>query len=798
MDPGNYSAQESEPRIQKFWEQEKIYKFQENSKTPIFSIDTPPPTVSGKMHVGHAFSYTQQDFIARYKRMQGYNLFYPFGTDDNGLATERLIEKEKNIRAVDMSRQEFINICLKELDNNFRPRYIQDWKCIGMSCDFSLFYTTINKHCQKISQQSFLDLYKQGREYRKEAPTIFCPECQTAIAQVELQDKEQSSIFNDIKFKLKEGGEIIIATTRPELLPACVAIFIHPEDKKNKHVLGKKAIIPLFHHEVPILQDQRVAMDKGTGIVMCCTFGDQTDIEWYLAHKLQLKAAINKQGLMTELAGRYQGQKIKEARKNIIEDLKKADLLIKQAPIKHMVNVHERCHTEIEILNTNQWFIRYMDLKEQFLKAGSQLKWHPEHMKNRLDNWIKGLQWDWCISRQRYFGVPFPVWYCGNCQQEILADEKQLPVDPLVDKPPVKQCPKCSHSKFIPEKDVMDTWATSSLTPDIAIGLKPHLRKKLFPMSLRAQAHDIITFWLFNTLVKSQLHYKKNPWKNIAISGWVLDPQGTKMSKSKGNIIEPQSIMQKYSADALRYWASSSKLGEDLAFHEKELVTGQKTITKLWNASKFSLSHLQNYAIKKPKKLETIDSWMLTDLNALVKSCTASFEKYDYQHARAEVDNFFWNTFCDFYLEIIKGRLYNPEKRGKQQQASAHYTLYQSLFTILKLFAPIMPYITEEIYQNFFKKTEEEKSIHLARWPKYDKKRENKKLEETGKEFLTIIKEARMFKTKNNKSLKEPIRLQLPKEYEKKFDKSLMADLISTTNSEISFGKELKIQLKQE
>ncbi len=490
MDIGNYNPQEAETRIQKFWEQESIFKFNEKSKNPIFSIDTPPPTVSGKMHMGHAFSYTQQDFLARYKRMKGFNLFYPFGTDDNGLATERLIEKEKNIKATQMSRQEFIDICLKELNTNFRPKYIQDWKRIGMSCDFSLFYTTINKHCQKISQKSFIDLYNQGREYRKEAPTIFCPECQTAIAQVELTDKELTSTFNDVKFKLKNGGEIIIATTRPELLPACVAIFIHPWDKKNKHLLGKKAIVPLFNHEVPILEDKRVSMDKGTGIVMCCTFGDQTDIEWYKAHKLPLKIAITKQGTMTELAQQYQGQRIKEARKNILEDLKKAEVLINQTPIKHMVNVHERCGTEIEILNTNQWFIRYLDLREQFLKAGSQLKWHPGHMKNRLDNWIKGLQWDWCISRQRYFGVPFPVWYCTDCQQEILADETQLPVDPLIDKPPVKACPKCKNKEFIPEKDVLDTWATSSLTHQIAIGLAgKNIQKKLFPMRLSG--------WLF-------------------------------------------------------------------------------------------------------------------------------------------------------------------------------------------------------------------------------------------------------------------------------------------------------------
>jgi len=794
----NYNPEEAEIRIQKFWEQHAIFKFQASSKKPIYSIDTPPPTVSGKMHMGHAFSYSQQDFIARYKRMQGYNVFYPFGTDDNGLATERLIEKEKHVKATQMSRQEFVDLCLKELDNNFRPKYLSDWKRIGMSCDFSLFYTTINKHCQKISQNSFIQLYKAGREYRKEAPTIFCPECHTAIAQVEMEDRELESTFNDLKFKIKEGGEVIIATTRPELLPACVAVFIHPDDKQHKHLLGKTAIVPLFNQEVPILKDKRVSMEKGTGIVMCCTFGDVSDAAWYLAHKLPLKIAINKQGLMTGLAGKYCSQKIKEARKNITEDLKHQRLITKQTQIKHIVNVHERCKTEIEILNTSQWFIKYLDLKAQFLKAGSQLSWYPEHMKNRLDNWIKGLQWDWCISRQRYFGVPFPVWYCSNCNHEILADESQLPVDPLVDKPLIKACPKCNNNHFIPEKDVMDTWATSSLTPEIATSLVPKLKSKLFPMSLRPQAHDIISFWLFNTLVKSQLHYKKNPWKDVIISGWVLDPSsGEKMSKSKGNIIEPQNIVKQYSADALRYWASSSKLGEDLAFQEKSLVTGQKVITKLWHAAKFSAIHLQDYTPKKPKKLETIDSWMLSKLSLLIKSCTESFNHYDYQHARAAVDDFFWNTFCDFYLEIIKDRLYNPDKRGKQQQASAKYTLYTSLLTLLKLFAPVLPYITEELYQNFFSKHEQAQSIHLSAWPEQDNKQINNKLDAAGEELLNTIKQVRMFKTQHNKSLKEPVLLQLPQNYAKLFDHSLMADLKSTANAEISFGKELKLQLQE-
>ncbi|MBI4159011.1 valine--tRNA ligase [Candidatus Woesearchaeota archaeon] len=788
----NYDAKEAEPRLQKFWEESRIYKFGLESKKPVFSIDTPPPTVSGKMHMGHAFSYSQMDFIARYKRMKGYNLFYPFGTDDNGLPTERLIETEKKVKAVNMDRKEFVKLCLDALEKEFRPKYIQDWKNIGMSCDFSLFYTTINKHCQKISQKSFLELYRKGREYQKEAPTIWCPECMTAIAQVELEDKELKSYFNDVRFKLKDKGEIVISTTRPEMLSACVAIFVNPKDKRHKNLIGKTAVVPVFNNEVRILTDERVEIDKGSGIVMCCTFGDATDIEWYKAYNLPCKVVISREGKMIN-SGKYSGMSIKEARSKIIEDLKKENLILSQKEIMHNVNAHERCGTEIEILETKQWFIKYLDLKVLFLKEGNKIKWHPEHMRVRYDNWVKGLQWDWCISRQRYFGIPFPVWYCKNCEEVILADVKDLPVDPLCNKPKMKKCPKCSCKEFIPEKDVLDTWATSSLTPRIAIELikDENLKKRLFPMSLRAQAQDIITFWLFNTLVKSQLHNKKNPWKDVMISGWGLDPKGRKMSKSKGNVIEPQEVMKKYSADCLRFWAAGSKLGENLAFQEKELITCQKFTIKLWNASKFAFMHLDDFDSKKPKKILTVDKSQLSKLNELVKNCTDSFESYEYSKVKLEVENFFWHTFCDNYLEIIKDRIYNPDKRGKDSRASAQYVLYTSLLTIVKLIAPIIPHITEEVYQKYFLKREKVKSIHLSEWPKTGSI--DKDLNKRYEELMNLISEVRMHKNKNKKSLKESVDITLPGKYEK-FERDLLEDFKAVTNTRsLSFGKELEI-----
>ena len=694
-----------EEKWKKYWEEEGIYKFNQKTRKKIYSVDTPPPTVSGRMHIGHAFSYSQSDFIVRFKRMMGNEVFYPFGTDDNGLPTERLVEKSKGVHAKDMPRKEFIKLCMEFLKEEI-PKFIQDWKNIGISCDWNMKYSTIDDNSRKVAQWSFLDLYKKNRMYRKDAPAMWCPECRTGVAQVEVQDKEIDSFFNDILFKTGKE-DLKIATTRPELLPACVAVFYHPEDKRYKKYQGKKAKVPLMDFEVPILEDKRVDMKKGTGIVMCCTFGDQTDMEWQKAYNLPIKIAISENGEMLPIAGKYKGMKIKEARKEIIKDLKEAGLLTNQTPIKHFVNVHERCGTEIEFVKSKQWFVKYLDLKEDLLKWGAELNWHPLFMKNRYDNWVKGLQWDWLISNQRYFGVPFPVWYCEKCGEVILAKESQLPVDPIKDKPPVSKCPKCKSEKIIPETDILNTWFTSSMSPKLAVeNVKDEeTKKKLFPMSLRPQAHEIISFWLFNTVVKSRLHFKKNPWKDVAISGFVT-MKGEKMSKSKGNVISPQEVMEKFGADALRYWAASSKLGEDFDYQEKDLVTGKKLITKLINASRFIFMNLKDYKGEKPKKLEATDELFLNELNKLIEGVTEDFENYEYSLAKQKVDQFFWRDFCDNYLEIVKKRVYNGKGNEK---ISAQYALYNSLLTILKLFAPIIPFITEEIYQNNFKTFEKTK-----------------------------------------------------------------------------------------
>ncbi len=790
--PKKYEPATAEKKWMQFWSKEKIYAFDQKSKAEIYSVDTPPPTVSGKLHIGHAFSYSHQDFVIRFQRMLGKNIFYPFGTDNNGVATERLIEKIRKIKARNMPREKFVKICLEELEKNLIPKYENDMKGLGISCDYSIFYTTIDPHCQKISQRSFIELYKIGREYRKDAPAMWCPECETGISQVECTDVELDSVFIDIVFKI-DGKDLIIATTRPELLPACVAVFYHPDDTRYTKLKGKKAKVPLFDLEVPIMPDERTDPEKGTGIVMCCTFGDQTDMEWQKAHDLPIREAITKDGKMSELAEKYSGMEIKQARKEITKDLESAKLLISKKPIKHAVNVHERCGTEIEFVKSKQWFIKYLDLKKDMLAWGKKLNWFPQHFVSRYNNWIEGLQWDWLISRQRYFGIPFPVWYCAKCDEVILAKEKDLPVDPLKDSPPVKKCLKCGCSEFIPEKDVIDTWATSSLTPQLAIELMPaSIQGKLYPMNLRPQAHDIITFWLFNTTIKSNMHYKVNPFKDVMISGWLLDPKGKKFSKSKGNVIEPYEVIDKYCADALRFMSAGSKLGEDLPYQEKDVVTGMKTITKLWNASKFSFMHLKDYKKEVPIKLEFFDKWILSKLNKIIKGSTEAFMKYEYSRTKLDVEKFFWQTFCDNYLEIVKDRLYNPDKRGEEARKSGQYSLYHTLLNIVKLLAPIMPFITEEIYQDFFKDFEQEKSIHISKWPEYDKKQVDDKIEEAGDVLIEIISEVRKAKTANSLPLNAPLK-ELTINCKKELEESIkhgLEDLKAVTKAKrIEFGK---------
>ncbi|MEK6945291.1 MAG: valine--tRNA ligase [Nanoarchaeota archaeon] len=763
-----YNFKEVEAKWLKFWEKEKVYKFDVKSKK-FFSVDIPPPTVSGAMHIGHAFSYSQQDFVIRFRRMFEGSVFYPFGTDDNGLPTERLVEKLKNVKSKEMQRSKFIELCIKTI-KEITPSFIQDWKNLGVSADYGTCYSTIDDNSRKISQKSFIDLYKNGHVYVKEFPTLWCPECQTSIAQAELEDKELPSLFSAIKFGCEEK-DLFIATTRPELIGACVAIFVNPKDKRYKKIIGKNAAVPIFNYEIPIIGDESAEMKKGTGAMMICSYGDKYDVEAINRYKLNPRIIFNKDG--TLILDLYKGMKIKEARKKILEDLSAKNLIKEQKQISHVVNVHDKCGTEIEFLPTEQWFIKILDKKKELVGQGKKINWHPEYMFKRYENWVNGLEWDWNISRNRHFGVPIPVWRCGNCNEIILAEEKELPVDPLQDK---KKCPKCKKDAKGEEK-VLDTWATSSLTPQIVSSLTKGVN---IPLSLRPQAHDIIRTWAFYTIVKSYLHSKEVPWNDVMISGFVT-LKGEKMSKSKGNVVDPSQVLSQYGADALRFWAAGSNLGEDVDYQENELVSGKRFVTKLLNASNFVFMNLKGYKKEKPKQLQAVDKIFLDKLFEMVNKATEAFSEYEYAKAKSEIETFFWKMFCDNYLEIVKKRVYQG---SGDEKVSAQYTLYASLLTLLKLISPITPFIAEEIYQAHFKKLEKDKSIHISKWPEVfvDELHSAKYEKVLWNGIIEVISKVRQEKTLAKKPMNAEIILTLPEQYNKVLS-YVLEDIKAVTNA---------------
>lgn len=751
-----YDFQKVELEMEKLWEENEIYKYQHGKERKVFSIDTPPPTVSGKLHIGHVFSYTQAEMIARFKRMQGFDVFYPFGFDDNGLPTERLVEKDEHIRAANVPRSEFQDRCMKTIEK-YEDEFKSLWKRLGLSVDWSLQYQTVSDLSRKISQKSFLELVKMNKAYRKESPVLWCTECQTSIAQAELETKECETTFNYLNFRTPLG-ELLIATTRPELLSGCVCIFVHPKDTRYTDFIGKNALVPLYDFEIPIMADEGVSMEKGTGAVMCATFGDAADMEWFKKYNLPSKEIVMSNGIIRHDISYIGGMKIRAAREKMIGILMEKGLLMKQEKINHTVAVHERCGTEVEIVLSNQWYIDVLSEKERLLKAADEIKWHPEHMKNRYKIWVENLKWDWCISRQRYFGVPFPVWYCINCKKPIFADDSQLPVNPLEDKP-LGKC-ECGYDEFTPEEAVFDTWATSAVTPLInaKYSEKDDISKEILPMGMRNQAHEIIRTWAFYSIVKSIYHTNEIPWKDIMISGFVLEKPGEKISKSKNNDSNtPLTLIENHSADAIRYWAANSKLGTDTFFSEEELKLSKRFITKLVNASKFAIMQLEDFeclANYDTAKLLPIDQWILQRVNETTINATKLLEDYEIGQARHEIDTLFWRDFCDYYIEIVKERLYQPQKHGATQRYSGQYALYLSLLGILKLYAIYTPYVTDYIYQEFFKKHEGMTSIHQMIWSTDETQ---STYIEFGEHLKEVIGEVRRKKTEQQLSMKDEI-----------------------------------------
>ena len=794
--PKQYNPKESEQKWQKFWEKENIYRFEPKSKKPIYSIDVPPPYASaGHLHVGHALHYTQFEIIARYRRMKGFNVHFAPCFDNNGLPTEKYVEEKFNISKNSTTRAEFRKLCREESSKVEKAYADRVFKALGHSYDWSLLYTTIDPEAQKVAQTSFLDLIKKGNCYRSEEPTIWCTKHQTALAQAEVEDLPRNTKLSYIYFDMEDNSKIEIATTRPEFLPACVGIFVHPKDKRYKKLIGKKAIVPLFKQKVPIMEDEKVDMEFGTGIVMICTFGDTTDIDWWKRFKLPLKICVTKDGKLNELAGKFKGLSLNEAKKAIINELDEEKRLIKQEGLQQTVGSCWRCNTPVEFIVTKQWFIKTLKYKKELIAQGRKINWYPKFYRARYEDWTNNLAWDWCISRQRFYGVPIPVWYCKKCGKEIVPDEKELPVDPTNQKP--KKACSCGSKEFIPEEDVFDTWMTSSMSPEITVRWleKPERFKNMFPTSLRPQSHDIIRTWAFYTILKAYLHFNEIPWKDIAIGTFVLDSKGRGMHKSKGNVVWTDDLLAKYSVDNVRYWVGKATFGEDLAYQEKDLVEGKRFITKLWNSARFAFMHLKDYKLEKPKKLEITDEWILCKLNNLIKETTKSFDEYKTGEVTRKTENFFWHTFCDNYLEIIKDRLYNPDRRGKEARLSAQYGLYNSLLTILKIMAPMMPHVTEELYQAFFKKLEKDKSIHISTWPKEIKA--DKKAEPIGELVVYAVQKSRQAKAEKNLSLKSPLKnLFIEGKISEEDFELVKDDIINSTRAEKVSYKQLDPESK--
>jgi len=693
-----YNFKQVEEKWADSWDK-SIYYFDWTAARPQYIIDTPPPYPTGNFHIGNALNWCYMDFVARYKRMRGFNVMFPQGWDCHGLPTEVKVEEKYGITKNAVPRAEFRRLC-EQMTKEAIERFKKTINHLGASVDWSNEYVTMEPSYYIKTQRSFVQMYQKGQIYRAVHPVNWCPRCGTAIAFAEVEYDSRTTSLNYMRFP-SEDGYVEIATSRPELLPACVAVAVNPEDERYEKLIGKNVQVPLFNYHVPVIADPAVDTKFGTGVVMICTFGDKQDVRWWMDHKLPLRQAIDRNGHLTDIAGSYASLPTDEAKRAIIQDMKNQGIVNKQEPLEQNVGLCWRCKTPIEILSERQWFVK---LNPEEIKAVShEIQWVPPYMETRLVNWADSVEWDWCISRQRIFATPIPVWYCKKCGEPLVAKEEWLPLDPTRTQPPIS-C-KCGSSEFIPEEDVLDTWMDSSISA-LAVSGWPDRVDARYPTQLRPQGHDIIRTWAFYTIVRTKDLVGKKPWDAVLINGMVLGEDGRKMSKSLGNFIVPEQVFETNGADALRQWAAlGGTPGNDVLFQWKEIVAASRFQQKLWSIFRFSAPLMASTG-EVPGQ---VDRWFLGELDALIKKATKAMDEYQFDEAFRAIRVFTWEVLADNYVELIKARLYGqdgPEKRAAQN------ALYTAIDVIVRLMAPFIPFITEEIYH-----TMTGKSVHTQPWP---------------------------------------------------------------------------------
>ncbi|MCL2690838.1 MAG: valine--tRNA ligase [Candidatus Bathyarchaeota archaeon] len=761
--PKDYKFAEIESKWQSKWEEMKLYHYDWNDQIrEPFSIDTPPPYPSGELHMGNVLNWTYFDIVARFKRMQGYNVLFPQGWDCHGLGIEIQVEKANNIRKRDMSPDQFRNMCMALVE-----KYIVMMKegilKLGSSIDWTTEYRTMDPNYWRCTQLSFIQLYQKGYMYQGTHPVNWCPRDETAIADAEVDHTKKEGALHYIKFPITNSDEhLLIATSRPEFIPACVAVKVNPKDDRYGKFVGKKILVPLVNREVPIIADEAVDMNFGTGAVQVCTYGDKDDVKTVIKHKLSVIRLISENGQITEAGCKYAGLYLNHARTAVVADLKEIGLLEKTEKIQQEVGVCERCKTTVEILERKQWFMKTMQLSEVIEKSANEIPWYPDYMKNRLIDWAKSLDWDWVISRQRLFATPIPVWYCKSCGEIIVAEPEWVPIDPKLVDPKVDACPKCGGKSFIGEQDVMDTWMDSSITCAVHAGWPDRSDwTRLFPASMHPSGTDIIRTWAYYLMVRHLALFEQRPFNSVLINGMVLGADGRKMSKSLKNYAAAPETLAKNGADAVRQWAAGGgATGSDIPYRIQDVEYGKRFLNKLWNASVFASKLLEGYT-PQPNvnvELQLLDKWIISKTENLTKKVTDSFEKCQFNLAVEDIRNFTWHIVCDYYLEAIKDRLYRPEIHGKESRTAAQYTLYEVLYRLLQLFAPIAPHLTEEIYQYMYLDNKGYKSIQISKWPKFNPTLVSEDIEKQGDLIIAVLGEIRNDKAQKKLPLNAPIK----------------------------------------